>query len=152
MDPQFFNVLRNRKVICRSYSFASLRGGRGLIWEAFVIHFHSTERFSAIGILAASPNVETAAPSNTTSFRRNCPGNADSAGNPPRLGFQPGVENRKLTAVRNISTAEALPIDDSLGEKGRRAMRLATAIPTMPSKLENVWTLSNLYIQPMTGL
>jgi len=88
--------------------------------------------------LAASANVEIAAPSNTTSFRRNCPGNADRAGNPPRLGSQPGVENRKLRVVRNISTAEALPIDDSLGDIGRRAMRLAIAISTMPSRLEKV--------------
>jgi hypothetical protein len=102
--------------------------------------------------LAASPNVETAAPSNTTSFRRNCPGNADRAGNPPRLGSQPGVENRKLRVVRNITTAEALPIADNFGDKGRKAIRLAIAISTMPSRLEKVWTLRNLYIQPMTGL
>jgi hypothetical protein len=30
---------------------------------------------------------------------------ADTAGNPPRLGSQPGVVNKKLKVVRNIPTA-----------------------------------------------
>ena len=40
---------------------------------------------------------------------RNCPGTAERAGKPPRLGSQtPGVVMRKLRVVRNIPTARAL--------------------------------------------
>ena len=50
-----------------------------------------------------SPNNQMEAPSNTISFNKNCPGTTAKAGNPPKLGSQPGVENRKLSVVRNIT-------------------------------------------------
>src|SRR5215471_1580916 len=152
MDPQFFVVLRNRKGHLPILFLCPTPWGTGTDLGSVRNPFHSPKDSRRLEFFAASPNVETAAPSNTTSFRRNCPGNADSAGNPPRLGSQPGVENRKLRVVRNITTAAALPIDDSLGDIVRKAIRLAIAISTMPSRLEKVWTLRNLYIQPMTGL
>ena len=47
---------------------------------------------------------------------RNCPGTAERAGKPPRLGSQtPGVVTRKLRVVRNIPTAKALPRAETRG-------------------------------------
>jgi hypothetical protein len=59
---------------------------------------------------------------------RNCPGIAESAGKPPALGSQtPGVVTRKLSVVRNISTAKALPRAEARAENGRAAMSSAMA-------------------------
>src|SRR5207253_858884 len=90
--------------------------------------------------LSASPSDHTAAPSSTTSFRRNWPGTTDSAGKPPRLDSQPGVERRKLSVVRNIMTAIALPTAAIRGDAGRSAIITATAISTVPSWLERLHT------------
>src|SRR5437667_10752624 len=68
---------------------------------------------------SASPSDHTAAPSSTTSFSRNCPGTTDRLGKPPRLGSHPGVENRKLSVVRNIITAMPLPRAATRAETGR---------------------------------
>src|SRR5207244_3656149 len=86
--------------------------------------------------LSASPSDHTAAPSSTTSFSRNWPGTTESAGKPPRLGSQPGVEKRKLSVVRNIITAVALPTAAIRGETGRSAIITATAISTVPRRFE----------------
>src|SRR5260370_19947935 len=67
-----------------------------------------------------SPSDHIAAPSNTTPLSRNCPGNAESAGKPPRLSSHPGVENKNESVVRNISTDPALPIADAFRDHGRR--------------------------------
>ena len=40
------------------------------------------------------------APSNTISFNKNCPETTAKAGNPPKLGSQPGDENKKLRVVK----------------------------------------------------
>src|SRR5436309_6968429 len=87
---------------------------------------------------SAAPSDQTAAPSSTTSFSRNCPGTTDSAGKPPRLGSQPGVENRKLSVVRNIITAIALPAAATLADRGLAAIITATASSTDPRRFENV--------------
>src|SRR5262245_32605991 len=92
----------------------------------------------------ASPKDHTAAPNRTISFSRNCPGTTESAGNPPRLDSQPGVENKKLKVVRNIMTASALPNAETLAEKGRSAIMKAIAISVVPSRLENPWILQML--------
>src|SRR5207244_9690764 len=55
---------------------------------------------AASAAFRASPMLQRAEPSSTTSLSRNCPGTIDSAGNPPRLPSQPGVVNRKLTVPR----------------------------------------------------
>ena len=75
--------------------------------------------------LSASPSDHTAAPSSTTSFSRNCPGTTDSAGKPPRLGSQPGVEKRKLSVVRNIITAIPLPTAAIREDTGRSVLTLS---------------------------
>jgi hypothetical protein len=62
----------------------------------------------------ASPNDHNAAPSRTTSLIKNSPTSPESAGKPPRLGSQPGVENKNESVVRNISTAPTLPIAHAL--------------------------------------
>src|SRR5579885_307482 len=75
----------------------------------------------------ASPSVQSEIPSRARSLMRNCPGTADRAGKPPRLGSQtPGVVTRKLRVVRNIPTARALPRAEARGENGRAAMSSAT--------------------------
>src|SRR5882762_1679936 len=79
-----------------------------------------------------SPSDHIAAPSNTTSLSRNCPGNAERAGKPPRLGSHPGVENKNESVVRNITTARALPTVDVFGDHGRRAIKMAMATSTTP--------------------
>src|SRR5438093_10440951 len=101
---------------------------------------------------SASPSDHTAAPSSTTSFSRNCPGTTDRAGKPPRLGSHPGVENRKLSVVRNIITAIALPTAATRADSGRTAIMTATATSTVPRRFENACTLRKRYIQPMKGL
>jgi hypothetical protein len=88
-----------------------------------------------------SPSDHMAAPSKTTSFSRNCPGIAESAGKPPRLGSHPGVENIKESVVRNISIARALPSADAFGDQDRRAIKMAMATSTTPSPSENCRTV-----------
>src|SRR5258708_19524104 len=56
-----------------------------------------------------SPSDHIAAPSNTTSLSRNCPGNAEREGKPPTLGSHPAVENKNHSVVINITTATPLP-------------------------------------------
>src|SRR5207245_134729 len=90
------------------------------------------EGHQAPSAVSASPSDHTAAPSSTTSFSRNCPGTTESAGKPPRLASQPGVEKRKLSVVRNIITAIALPTAAIRGDTGRSAIIAATAISTVP--------------------
>src|SRR5260370_12633570 len=84
-----------------------------------------------------SPSDHIAAPSNTTSLSRNCPGNAERAGKPPRLGSHPGVENKNERVVRNISTATALPIVHAFRDQGRRAISIAMEISTIPNPAAN---------------
>ena len=40
-----------------------------------------------------SPRDQIDAPSNTLSFKKNCPGTTAKAGNPPKLGSQPGFDH-----------------------------------------------------------
>src|SRR5260370_7670048 len=56
-----------------------------------------------------SPSDHIAAPSNTTSLSRNCPGNAEREGKPPRLGSHPGAANKNDSRVRHITTPRPLP-------------------------------------------
>src|SRR6476660_9335385 len=100
----------------------------------------------------ASPSDHNAAPSNTTSFKRNCPGRAESAGNPPRLGSHPGVESKKERVVKNMSTAPALPTTDALADQGRRPIKIAIATSTTPKTFENARTVRKAYIQLINGL
>src|SRR5260370_9725651 len=69
-----------------------------------------------------SPSDHIAAPSNTTSLRRNCQGIAESAGNPPKLGSHPGCENINESVVRNITTARTLPTADPSDTQRRERM------------------------------
>src|SRR5262249_31838075 len=90
----------------------------------------------------ASPSVQREIPSRARSLMRNCPGSADSAGKPPRLGSQtPGVVMRKLRVVRNIPTARALPRAEARGQNARAAMSMATATSATPSRAEKPRTL-----------
>jgi hypothetical protein len=88
-----------------------------------------------------SPSNKTQAPNNTMSFSKNCPGTTAKAGNPPKLGSQPGVENRKLRVVKNINIASTLPMADTLADSGLSAIITAMTISTTPSKLEKACTL-----------
>src|SRR5258708_39926465 len=99
-----------------------------------------------------SPSDHIAAPSNTTSLSRNCPGIAESAGNPPRLGSHPGLENKNESVVRNITTARTLPTADAFGDQGRRAINNAMATSTTPNPSENCRTLRKGSIPPINGL
>ena len=90
---------------------------------------------------SASPKDQSAAASNTRSLRRNWPGIADSAGKPPKLGSQPGVEKRKVSVVRNITAASPLPIADTVADTERSAIIAAMAISTTPSRAENARSL-----------
>src|SRR5712671_6477144 len=103
-------------------------------------------------LVQASPNDHIAAPSNTTSFNRNCPGRAESEGNPPRLGSHPGVESKKESVVRNMSTAPPLPSADALVDQCRRPIKIAIATSTTPSARENARSVRKPYIQPINGL
>src|SRR5262245_60321031 len=90
----------------------------------------------------ASPSDQSEIPSRARSLMRNCPGTADRAGKPPRLGSQtPGVVTRKLRVVRSIPTARALPRAEARGANGRAAMRSAIATSTTPSTVEKPRTL-----------
>src|SRR5205823_11811192 len=101
----------------------------------------------------ASPSDQSEIPSRARSLMRNCPGIADRAGNPPRLGSQtPGVVTRKFRVVRNIPTARALPSAEARGENGRAAMRIAVATSTTPSRAEKPRTLTSPYTQLISGL
>src|SRR5262249_50506944 len=89
-----------------------------------------------------SPSDQSEIPSKAKSLRRNCPGFPERAGKPPALGSHtPGVVARKLSVVRNIPTARALPRADARGENGRAAMRIATATSITPSTAEKPRTL-----------
>src|SRR5258708_39418888 len=98
-----------------------------------------------------SPSDHIAAPSNTRSFSRNCPGRAESAGNPPRLGSHPGVENKNVRVVRNIPVARAPPAAQSHADTGREAISTAVRISTAPSRFDMPRTLRTSYIQAMSG-
>src|SRR6185437_11028464 len=101
----------------------------------------------------ASPSVQSEIPSKARSLMRNCPGTADRAGKPPRLGSQtPGVVTRKLRVVRNIPAAKALPRAETRGENGRTAMSSATVTSTTPSTAEKPRTLMSPYTQLIRGL
>src|SRR5262245_30477688 len=92
----------------------------------------------------SSANNHTAAPNNTKSLARNCPGTTDSAGKPPAdVSQTPGVVNRKLKVVRNMPTAAKLPASAARPDNGRAAMRRATAISTPPSTAEKPRTLNS---------
>src|SRR4051794_26319170 len=100
-----------------------------------------------------SPSVQSEIPSRARSLMRNCPGTADRAGKPPRLGSQTlGVVTRKLRVVRNIPTARALPRAETRGEIGRAAMSSAMATSTTPSMAEKLGTLMSPYTQLISGL
>src|SRR5436190_20768304 len=105
-----------------------------------------------LAALSASFSDHPAAPGRTTSFGRNCPGRTDRLGKPPRLGSHPGVENRKLSVVRNIITAMPLPRAATRAETGRNPIMAAIAISTLPRRFENPWTLKTRYVYPMSGL
>src|SRR5260370_37542860 len=72
-----------------------------------------------------SPSDHMAAPSNTRSFSRNCPGIAESAGKPPRLGSHPGSDNNHQNLVRNNTTVSALPTVAVFDDHIRTAMQMA---------------------------
>src|SRR5229473_923059 len=101
---------------------------------------HRLARKGWLPALKASPRDHIAPPSSTTSFNRNCPGSAESAGKPSRLGSHPGVENKNESVVRNISTAMALPMAHAFGDQARRAINIAMPISTTPSPAENCRT------------
>jgi hypothetical protein len=86
-------------------------------------------------LVSESPNVNTAAPSSTTSFNRKPP-EPDKAGKPPRLFSQPGKENRNVNVAKNVHTASTLPIAESLAEMGRIAINRAAVISATPMMLE----------------
>ena len=91
---------------------------------------------------SASPRVQSAAPSRTTSLSRNWPGTAESAGKPPSVGSHtPGVVSRKLSVVANMPTARALPTAEARAESGRSAIRAAIATSATPSSAEKPSTL-----------
>src|SRR5436305_6698695 len=101
----------------------------------------------------ASPSVQSEIPSRARSLMRNCPGTAERAGKPPRLGSQtPGVVTRKLRVVRNIPTARALPRAEARGQNGRAAMSSAMVTSTTPSMAEKPGTLMSPYTQLISGL
>ena len=52
-----------------------------------------------------------------------------------------GVDTRKLSVVRNITTAAPLPTAATAADSGRRAIVRAMASSTTPKTLENAWTL-----------
>src|SRR5262245_58283052 len=95
---------------------------RGWEWRYDVALVDAPGSHQVCATPSASPSDQTAAPSSTTSFSRNCPGMADKAGNPPRLGSHPGVEKRKLSVVRNITTAIALPRAAIFADHARSAI------------------------------
>lgn len=113
-------------------------------------HLRSTPH--RIRLAQASPNDHIAAPSNTTSLIKNCPTDAESAGNPPRVGSHPGVENRKESVVRNISIAAALPKADALADQCRSPIRIAVQISKTPSPIEKLRIDKKSYTQLMNGL
>jgi hypothetical protein len=100
----------------------------------------------------ASPSDHNSAPSRTTSFSKNCPTAPERAGNPPRLGSQPGVENKNESVVRNIRTATVLPIVHALADQCRRQIKIAIHNSTMPNAVANCRTVRMSYCQPINGL
>jgi len=99
----------------------------------------------------ASAAVQKEAPSSTRSLIRNCPA-SPRTGKPYFNCAAPGVENRKLTVSRKVTTAAKLPTNDAFGESGRSAMRAAVAISMTPIRLETPCTPSRLDIHDMSGL
>ena len=71
-------------------------------------------------------------------------GTTDSAGKPPRLASQPGVESKKVKVVKNIPIARALPMAHTFGDTARSAIIAAMAISTTPSTAEKARTLKML--------
>src|SRR4030095_253896 len=98
-----------------------------------------------------SPNVNKAAPRRTTSFKRKPP-EPESAGKPPRLFSQPGSEKRNVKVDKKVQTANTLPIDDSLDDKGLIAIRVAASSSTTPIKFDVACKLRKLYRQLIIGL
>ena len=79
-----------------------------------------------------------AAPKSTRSLSKNCPGNTDTAGKPPKeASHTPGVESTKLNVVRNIPTASALLRAATHAENGRAAMSPAMASTVIPMSDES---------------
>src|SRR5262249_45765626 len=99
-------------------------------WLSDVPDDHASGAGSFVAVMA-SPSDHNAAPSRTTSFIKNCPTAPERAGNPPRFGSHPGVENKNESVVRNIRTATALPIVHALADQCRRLIKLAIHNSTM---------------------
>src|SRR5215469_14490992 len=100
-----------------------------------------------------SPSVHSEAPASTRSLSRNWPGSTDSTGNPlAAAAVTPGVVNRKLSVLKNSSTASALPGTEIRGASGRSAMSSAAMISAVPSTAANVRTLKMWYTQLSSGL
>lgn len=66
--------------------------------------------------LRDSPRDHTEPPNSTMSLSRNCPGIADSAGKPFKVGSHPGVVSRKERVVAKSPIAGTLPAADAMGE------------------------------------
>lgn len=99
----------------------------------------------------ASAAVQMDAPNKTKSLIKNCPA-FPSTGKPWLKCMAPGVENKKLSVNRNVAMAPRLPKNDALGNIGRNASRMATVISMVPIKFEAACTLSQWYIQDISGL
>src|SRR5258708_759261 len=85
------------------------------------------------------------------SFKRNCPGTTESAGN-PIVECQPGVESRKVSVVTNIPAARKPPTAAIRGDAGLKAIIRPRAISTTPKAAEKARTLITEYVQLSKGL
>ncbi|MNN96825.1 hypothetical protein D3C81_2158720 [compost metagenome] len=63
------------------------------------------------------------------------------AGKPRPGSITPGVENMKLSVVKNSPADKAPPINESLGDSSRPAIRAPIEISRTPSRLEKRSTL-----------
>src|SRR5712692_5755687 len=97
----------------------------------------------------ASAAVQNEAPSRTRSLIKNCPA-SPRTGKPYFNCAAPGVENRKLTVSRKVTTAAKLPTNDAFGDSGRSAMRAAGAISMGTDHVG--CTLSRPYVHDISGL
>ena len=82
----------------------------------------------------------------------NWPGATESAGKPPRLGSQPGVENRKVKVTTKVATAIRLPITAARRRPGPQRDQHSGGDLGDPIKLEVACTLKTAYSQDISGL
>lgn len=87
------------------------------------------------------------------SFKRNCPGSAEIAGNPPAMGSKtPGVVTKKLSVIKKVQHDIAAPIAEATGTNAPSKSIVAVESSMTPITSLAPCMPNAVFIQDMKGL